>query len=606
MSYNWQQKVWPDFNYKILKEVDEAMHSFMEETGLVTGMLRGIPEQIKMDSIVNLMITEAIKTSEIEGEHLDHAEVASSIMNNLGLAERKSIKDRKAEGIGKLMVAARNSFKDPLTQAMLFEWHKMLFMGSKTINAGAWRKSKIPMQITSGAIGKEKIHFEAPPSSRVAKEMELFIQWFNATAPEGNNSIKKAPLRAAIAHIYFESIHPFEDGNGRIGRAIAEKALSQTVGRPVLLSLSRVIEADKKSYYAALENAQRSIDITEWIKYFVTAILNAQIQSRSLIDYTLEKTKFFNRYQNELNERQLKVVKRMFEGGIEGFKGGMTSKKYMSITGTSKATATRDLVDLFDKKAFLKIGDTRSSAYVLNLENSLNDLDMFEKTGTKIKKIKTVRQKLIFAITALSQIKFHYESTSKKEEWRIAQPYILGVKANGNIFLAALEEDELDKPKDDRIIRHFTLSKIDLDKLEIGKKTYVAPEVPETWIKNTPTIRVMSRFIYDDEPFKKFRGRIKTSNDALELMNRFGSPALPIIWEDIIEYENELSGITGYKPLTDGIILEFKSKDLYLYNHDSPGKEHVDQMKKLAKKGSGLTTYVNQSVRKYREKFTTF
>lgn len=199
------------------------------------------------------------------------------------------------------------------------------------------------MQVVSGAIGKKKIHFKAPPSAQVAAEMQQFIAWFNDTAPGGKSEIKKAPVRSAIAHLYFETIHPFEDGNGRIGRAIAEKALSQTIGRPVLLSLSQTIEANKKLYYQALETAQQNNEITGWIKYFVATTLKAQLEAKQLIDFTLKKTKFLDRFKDQLNERQLKVIMKMMDAEPKGFEGGMTANKFISITKASKATATRDL-----------------------------------------------------------------------------------------------------------------------------------------------------------------------------------------------------------------------------------------------------------------------
>lgn len=152
--------------------------------------------------------------------------------------------------------------------------------------------------------------------------MNRFIQWFNQTAPGGDKEIRRGPVRSAVAHLYFETLHPFEDGNGRIGRAIAEKALSQTLGRPVLLSLSRTIEADKQAYYNALERAQKSNDITSWVKYFVGVILTSQQQTISLVDFVLKKTQFFDRFKNSLNERQVKAVKRVFEAGPEGIEGG--------------------------------------------------------------------------------------------------------------------------------------------------------------------------------------------------------------------------------------------------------------------------------------------
>lgn len=156
--------------------------------------------------------------------------------------------------------------------------------------------------------------------------MKTFIAWFNTTQPGGSKEIRTAPVRAAIAHLYFESIHPFEDGNGRIGRAIAEKALSQTIGRPVMLSLSRTIDANKKTYYDSLKNAQRSNEINGWVEYFVRVCLNAQSEAEEQINFTLKKTKFFDRYKGEFNEREQTVIKRMLDEGPQGFKGGMNAK----------------------------------------------------------------------------------------------------------------------------------------------------------------------------------------------------------------------------------------------------------------------------------------
>jgi len=195
--------------------------------------------------------------------------------------------------------------------------------------------------------------------------MSNFIDWFNTTAPGGSIEIKKAPVRAAIAHLYFETIHPFEDGNGRIGRAIAEKALSQTLGRPVLLSLSRTIKADKQSYYQALAQAQKSNDLTLWIAYFVEIILKSQ--AITLVHFILKKSKFFDRFKDVLNERQIKAVRKMLDAGPDGFEGGMSAKKYMSITHVSKATATRDLQHLSELEVLTLAGGGRSTHYMLNI-----------------------------------------------------------------------------------------------------------------------------------------------------------------------------------------------------------------------------------------------
>ena len=366
MIYNWQQSDWPNFKYDH-REIDDILFSFAEETGHISGMLNTMSADMQMEAIINTMVAEAIKTSEIEGEYVSRQDVVSSIRNNLGLNKKPDIiKDKKAQGVGKLMVDVREHYTEPLTKEKLCSWHEMLMADSKNIQIGKWRSHEEPMQIVSGALGKEKVHFEAPPSKQIPKEMERFIKWFNDTAPNGKKEIKKAPVRSAIAHLYFETIHPFEDGNGRIGRALAEKALSQTLGRPVLLSLSKTIEADKKSYYTALEKAQRNNEITNWINYFVHTTLLAQRQARQLIDFILKKTKFFDRFRNELNERQLKVIKRMMDAGPEGYEGGMNANKYISITKSSKATATRDLQYLSDIKALIVQGGGRSTRYVLN------------------------------------------------------------------------------------------------------------------------------------------------------------------------------------------------------------------------------------------------
>jgi Fic family protein len=368
-TYNWQQKNWTDFQYS-LHAVEDDLFLFAEKVGKVTGVLNALPDDTKMEAIIDVMVSEAIKTSEIEGEYFSRKDVMSSIKNNLGINQSlEKISNKQAEGIGELMIDVRNTFSDKLSEEKLFAWHKMILRKVKNIKVGGWRQHEEPMQIVSGPIGKQKVHYEAPPSTRVPVEMKKFISWFNNTAPGGAQEIKKAPVRSAIAHLYFESIHPFEDGNGRIGRAIAEKALSQGIGRPVLMSLSKTIEANKNAYYNALEKAQRSNEITDWINYFVKTIVAAQAEAEEQIDFTLRKAKFFDRFKDRLTERQLKVIRRMLEEGPSGFKGGMNAGKYGSITKVSKATATRDLQDLLQMGAFIHFGEGggRSVKYQVNL-----------------------------------------------------------------------------------------------------------------------------------------------------------------------------------------------------------------------------------------------
>jgi Fic family protein len=363
MRYNWQQKTWPNFQYKI-DGIEDLLYDFAQRTGRISGVLEGLSESEQTETMINLMVSEAIKTSEIEGDYLSRNDVMSSIRRNLGLnPELPLTKDKRAEGVAELILAVRNDFLKPLSNTMLFDWHTMLMKGNNQIQIGRCRTHSEPMQIVSGGMGREVVHFEAPPSSKVPLEMDGLIKWFN----QSETNIKKPILRAAIAHLYFETIHPFEDGNGRIGRAVAEKALSQSIGRPVLFSLSKSIESNKNNYYDALKAAQRSNEITDWINYFVKTVLDAQIDAEQEIEFTLKKTKFFDNHKDVLNERQQKVVRRMLEEGHQGFEGGMNARKYVSLAKTSKATATRDLQDLVAKGIFKPIGGGRSTRYEIDL-----------------------------------------------------------------------------------------------------------------------------------------------------------------------------------------------------------------------------------------------
>ena len=365
MKYNWQQQNWPEFRYN-LDGLQDVLLDFSEKTGRVDGILSALPHDMQQERIIELMVCEALKSSQIEGEVLSRPDVMSSIKKNLGLVSKtKHVGDLRAKGIADLMFTVRNNYRLPVSADMLFDWHNMLLVGAMRIKTGQWRTHEDPMLIVSGVMGRETIHFEAPPSTAVVGEMKRFVQWFNESEPSGSAAIRPAPVRAAVSHIYFESIHPFEDGNGRIGRALAEKALSQGLGRPVLLSLSRAIEADRADYYAALKEAQRSLDITGWVRWFCQTLLKAQEMAETDIEFTMRKVHLFDRIGSQLNERQLKMVKRMLDAGPDGFQGGMSAKKYMSMTKASKATATRDLQELVAMNVLAPCGAGRSTHYDL-------------------------------------------------------------------------------------------------------------------------------------------------------------------------------------------------------------------------------------------------
>jgi Fic family protein len=201
----------------------------------------------------------------------------------------------------------------------------------------------------------------------MAKEMEGFLNWFNDTAPHGKTALP-ALTRAGIAHLYFVTIHPFEDGNGRIARALAEKALSQALGQPTLIALSEIIQKNKHSYYDALHRSSRDNEITGWLVYFADTVLQAQDTTQSSIEFLIQKTKLYDRVRNMLNERQEKALARIFREGPEGFKGGLSAENYISITGAARATATRDLQDLVDKGVLIRTGALKSTRYHLKID----------------------------------------------------------------------------------------------------------------------------------------------------------------------------------------------------------------------------------------------
>ncbi len=371
--YNWQYKEWPNFIYR-LEEVQSIAIAFAQEMGALNGLLTGLNSALKQEAFVEVLISEAMKTSEIEGEYMSREDVMSSIKKNLGIQGDVVVRDRRVAGVAELMTTIRDSVSIELTVEVIMRWHAILMEGFPRINAGKWRTGEEPMQIISGSYGKETIHYEAPPSAVVPKEMEQMINWFKSYEVKESEYIIAALIKTAIIHLYFESIHPFEDGNGRIGRALAEYTLSHTLKSPVLLSISKTIEKNKQVYYDNLKIAQASLDITGWINYFTKVIFEAQKETRELIEFTVRKAKFFDKNRDLLNDRQMKAINRMLEQGIEGFIGGMTAKKYMSITRTSKATATRDLQRLQELGIVEQLGHGRSTFLKLFTSGPLNIL----------------------------------------------------------------------------------------------------------------------------------------------------------------------------------------------------------------------------------------
>ncbi|MGD9691387.1 MAG: Fic family protein [Phycisphaerales bacterium] len=364
MAWNWQLPDWPSFDYDSSR-LGRAEGAFLREAGVVIGSIRHLPEAERGLLTVELLGREAVTTSEIEGELLDRDSVQSSIRRQLGLAADNRRVRPAEQGVAEVMVDLYRSFAEPLTHETLFGWHRLLMKGRNDLSeVGGYRTHTEPMQIVSGRIDNPRVHFEAPPSIRVSEEMDRFLDWFARTGPGGERALP-AVTRAGLAHLYFESIHPFEDGNGRVGRAISEKALAQGVGEPSLTALAATILRKRAAYYSELELANKSNTVTRWLEWFAATVVEAQRRTQAEVEFTIAKTRMLDRLRGKINERQEKALLRMFREGIDGFKGGMSAEKYRSITGATPATTTRDLAALVELEALARTGERKGTRYHL-------------------------------------------------------------------------------------------------------------------------------------------------------------------------------------------------------------------------------------------------
>ncbi len=363
-EWNWQKKDWPHFRYDKAR-LEPLEVEFLRASGMFMGTIKHVGGDDKDLLKIAILRDEALKTSEIEGEILNRDSLQSSIRRNFGLTGDRRRVPPAEHGIGEMMVDLYQHFERPLTHKTLYRWQQLLMSGRQDLqDMGRYRTGAEPMQVISGPLHAPKVHFEAPPCRSVKAEMQQFIVWFNQTAPSSSHPLS-ALVRAGIAHLYFESIHPFEDGNGRIGRALSEMSLSQAMGTPTLLALSKTIQSKVKSYYRMLEQSSRHNEITAWLVYFAETILDAQRSTQRMIDFIVAKSRFLDRHRGHLNDRQVKAILRVFREGPDGFKGGMSAEKYIRITGASRATATRDLQDLVELKALTRTGERKGTRYHL-------------------------------------------------------------------------------------------------------------------------------------------------------------------------------------------------------------------------------------------------
>lgn len=364
--WNWRHADWPNFRWDARKLV-AAEAAFAEGAGVVIGASKHLDAADRQSLSVERLSHEAVDTSAIEGERLDRNSVQSSIQRQLGLAVAQRRATPAETGVADMMVDLYRRLAEPLSEDMLLNWHRQLMNGRADLHdIGRYRTDPEPMQIVSGALHAPKVHYEAPPAPQVAVEMARFLKGLARTAPDGATPLP-AVTRAGLAHLWFESVHPFEDGNGRIGRAIAEKALAQGLSTPVITGMAGTLLKHRKAYYAALEQASRTLDVTDWLLWFAGMAIEAQQRTQAQIDFILAKARLLARLHGRFNPRQEKALLRMFAEGPDGFRGGLSAANYMTITDAPPATATRDLTALIEMGALTRTGAHKSTRYYLNL-----------------------------------------------------------------------------------------------------------------------------------------------------------------------------------------------------------------------------------------------
>lgn len=366
MRWNWQQPDWPNFVYDA-QRIRSREDRFLKGAGVLVGVLSHLNAGDRQNLSVELMAQEAVESSAIEGEILDRASVQSSVAKHLGIKADHRRANAAEAGAAELMANLFHSYREPVSDVMLFHWHSLLMNGRRDLaDIGRYRTHADPMQIVSGALHAPKVHFEAPASEAVPVEMNAFFAWFNDSRPDGPSPVS-ALARAGVAHLWFESIHPFEDGNGRLGRAIAEKALAQGLDAPAITALAETIQRHRKDYYTQLQRASLSNHIDEWLDWFSDVALEAQQRTLDQVHFLLAKAKLLDRLRGRINSRQEKALLRMFGEGPDGFKGGLSAANYRTITGTAPATATRDLADLVGLEALRRHGELKHTRYYLNI-----------------------------------------------------------------------------------------------------------------------------------------------------------------------------------------------------------------------------------------------
>jgi Fic family protein len=362
--YIHELKDWPRFQWS-MEELGELLASVRHRQGRLIGHMEGLGFQLRQEAVLETLTTDVLKSSEIEGEKLDAEQVRSSVARRLGM-DIGGLKpaDRNVEGAVEMMLDATRHYDQPLTAERLFGWHAALFptgrSGLTKIKTGAWGDESVePRQVVFGPTGKERFHFEAPKADRLAGEMQSFLAWF-----EGRERIDLV-LKTALAHLWFVTIHPFEDGNGRIARAIANMALARSEHSPQrFYSMSAQIKQEHIEYYEVLERTQKgTMDITAWMGWFLECLGRAIDGAQVTLKAVIAKARFWDRTKDlQLNDRQRSVINRL----LDGFEGKLTSSKYANLTKCSQDTAHRDILALVDRGVLVQNPEGgRSTSYSL-------------------------------------------------------------------------------------------------------------------------------------------------------------------------------------------------------------------------------------------------
>ncbi|QHS35572.1 Fic family protein [Alcaligenes faecalis] len=366
-EYIWQSPHWPDWQYDLAALAD-SLAAVSRAQGLLLGRLADVGMALRDEASLAALTDDVVQTSAIEGETLSVASVRSSVARRLGVdIGALTPADRHVDGIVDMVLDATGNAMAPLTVERLFGWHASLFptgySGISTIKVGNWRDDTTgPMQVVSGSIGREKVHFEAPPANRLPTEAARFLAWLNSPKPK-----EPALIRAGLGHLWFVTLHPFDDGNGRIARAIGDLLLTRADGSPQrFYSLSAQIQRERKDYYDILERTQKGdMDVTRWLMWFLTTLLKAIEHSHSVLDQVFIKAKFWQHAATiPMNERQIKVLNRL----LDGFEGKLTTTKWAALAKCSQDTALRDITELLHHGVLQRSSSGgRSTSYEISI-----------------------------------------------------------------------------------------------------------------------------------------------------------------------------------------------------------------------------------------------